>query len=79
MHLEVTASTALATLDRFLRVTWLECCGHLSAFEIVGVRYSVEAGMDDDWDMGEKSMWVRLDKVLGKPASMSMILTRRRT
>lgn len=79
MHLEVTAITTLATLDRFLRVTWLECCGHLSAFEIVGVRYSVEAGMDDDWDMGEKSMWVRLDKVLGKPASMSMILTRRRT
>jgi hypothetical protein len=64
MHLEVTASTTLTTLDRFLRATWLECCGHLSAFEIEGVRYSVDAGMDDDWDMGEKSMRVRLDKVL---------------
>ena len=67
MHLEVTASTTLATLDRFLRETWLECCGHLSAFEIAGVRYAVDAGMDDDWGMGEmneKSMRVRLEKVL---------------
>ena len=53
MHLEVTASTTLATLDRFLRDTWLECCGHLSAFEIAGVRYAVDAGMDDDWGLGD--------------------------
>jgi hypothetical protein len=64
MHLEVTGSTTLATLDRFLRDTWLECCGHLSAFEIGGVRYAVDAGMDNDWDIDEKSMRVRLDKVL---------------
>ena len=64
MHLEITASTTLATLDQFLRDTWLECCGHLSAFEIGGVRYAIDAGMDDEWDMGEKSMRVRLDKVL---------------
>ena len=47
MHLEITPSTTLATLDRFLRATWLECCGHLSAFEIGGVRYAVDAGIDD--------------------------------
>jgi hypothetical protein len=41
----------------------LECCGHLSAFEIGGVRYAVDAGMDDGWDMDEKSMRVCLDKV----------------
>ena len=63
MHLDVTASTTLATLDRFLRDTWLECCGHLSAFEIGGVRYAVDAGVDGDWGMDEKSMRVRLDKV----------------
>jgi hypothetical protein len=28
-------------LDRFLRDIWLECCGHLSAFEILGERFSV--------------------------------------
>ena len=64
MHLEVPASMTLSTLDQFLRNTWLECCGHLSAFEIAGERYSVDAGMYNDWDMGEKSMRVRLDKVL---------------
>ena len=71
MHLDVTASTTLATLDRFLRETWLECCGHLSAFEIGGVRYAVDAGMDDGWGMDEKSMRVRLDKVFSPGQSCS--------
>ena len=63
MHLEVASGTTLATLDHFLRATWLECCGHLSAFEIGGVRYSVDAGMYE-WDTGGKSMQVRLENVL---------------
>lgn len=63
MHLEVAAGTTLATLDRFLRDTWLECCGHLSAFTIGGIRYSVDAGMYE-WDTGSKSMQARLDQVL---------------
>ncbi len=71
MHLEITASTTLATLDQFLRNTWLECCGHLSAFEIAGVRYAVDAGMYDNWDMGEKSMRVHLEKVLSPGQSCS--------
>jgi Plasmid pRiA4b ORF-3-like protein len=71
MHLDVTASTTLATLDRFLRDTWLECCGHLSAFEIGGNRYAVDAGLDDGWDMDEKSMRVRLDKVFSPGQSCS--------
>jgi hypothetical protein len=62
MHLEVAAETTLATLDRFLRDTWLECCGHLSAFEIAGVRYTVDAGIYE-WDTSSKNMQVRLDKV----------------
>jgi Plasmid pRiA4b ORF-3-like protein len=71
MHLDVTASTTLATLDCFLRDTWLECCGHLSAFEIGGVRYAVDAGMDDGWGIDEKSMRVRLDKVFSPGQSCS--------
>ncbi len=63
MHLEVAAGTTLATLDRFLRETWLECCGHLSAFTIGGVRYSVDAALYE-WDTGSKTMQVRLDQVL---------------
>jgi hypothetical protein len=34
MHLEAPARTTLGDLDQFLRATWLECCGHLSAFTI---------------------------------------------
>jgi len=64
MHLEVSAAITLGELDRFLRDIWLECCGHLSAFEIGGVRYSSSADMDDGWLSIGKSMRVRLDKVL---------------
>lgn len=40
MHLAVPATAPLSKLDNFLRDIWLECCGHLSAFEIDGVRYA---------------------------------------
>jgi len=63
MHLEVAAGTTLAALDHFFRETWLECCGHLSAFTIEGVRYSVDAALYE-WDTGSKNMQVRLDQVL---------------
>jgi hypothetical protein len=42
MHLEVSASAMLADLDAFLRDIWLECCGHLSAFNIGTTEYSSE-------------------------------------
>jgi hypothetical protein len=42
LHLEVPASAPLRTLDRFLRDLWLECCGHMSMFEIDGRTYPVE-------------------------------------
>ena len=71
MHLEVTSSATLTTLDQFLRNTWLECCGHLSAFEIGGMRYAIDAGMYDDEEMGEKSMRVRLEKVFSAGQSCS--------
>ncbi len=64
MHLEVAADTTLATLDRFLRETWLECCGHLSVFRIGGFNYYVDAEMDAYWDMRRKNMQVKLEEVL---------------
>ena len=65
MHLEVAAGITLATLDRFLRDTWLECCGHLSVFRIGGFNYYVDAEMDAywDWDMRRKKMQVKLEEV----------------
>jgi len=64
MHLEVAVDTTLATLDRFLRDTWLECCGHLSVFRIGGFNYYVDAEMDAYWDVRRKNMQVKLEEVL---------------
>ena len=40
LHIEMTADAPLRVLDQFLRDTWLECCGHMSAFYIEGKEYS---------------------------------------
>ena len=39
MYLRIKASATLDDLDLFLRDMWLECCGHLSTFEIRGTNY----------------------------------------
>ena len=44
MHIEMPASDELVDLDQFLRDIWVECCDHLSSFEIGGVTYSDERG-----------------------------------
>jgi hypothetical protein len=44
MHFEIAGQRILNALDTFLRDIWLECCGHMSAFEIDGRRYSVHNG-----------------------------------
>ena len=41
MELAVRADATLYDLDRFLRSVWLECCGHLSHFDIGGTVYSM--------------------------------------
>jgi len=65
MHLEVSVVTTLAILDRFLRDTWLECCGHLSVFRIGGFNYYVDTEMDAYyWDIRRKNMQVKLEEVL---------------
>jgi len=61
--MEVTAETTLATLDRFLRAIWLECCDHLSQFEIGNIRYCEDPEMYH-WGTKHKDMNVRLDEVL---------------
>ena len=37
---EIGGDKTLASLDQFLRDTWLECCGHLSAFTIKKLHYN---------------------------------------
>ena len=62
LHLEVVANTKLKNLDSFLRNIWLECCGHLSAFNIGGRRY-VSDMAESEYE--EKSMNVKIGSVLG--------------
>lgn len=67
MHLEMPAGADLYELDEFLRRTWLECCGHMSAFTIGKKRYmSHEAGGWGLWDDEEQDedMGAELGQVL---------------
>ena len=56
----VVMKTSIWGRSLLLRKTWLECCGHLSTFEIDGVRYAIDAGMYDDsveeQECGEKML-----------------------
>jgi len=60
MHLEAPASAELQNLDYLLRRTWLECCGHMSAFTIAKTPYSISPLVE--WE--EKGMDIALDEVL---------------
>ena len=62
LHAEIPVKATLKVLDQFLREVWLECCGHLSAFEIEGVRYA--SCPDDEYGLEEKPMNITLAKVL---------------
>lgn len=60
MHIEIPSNATLADLDEFLRRTWLECCGHLSSFEIAG-----ETFFSEKMEPGDRSMNMALGKVIG--------------
>ena len=60
MHLEVPTAAKLELLDQFLRDVWLECCGHLSLFQIGDTFYSVSPA-----DMDDEPMSARLRDVVG--------------
>jgi hypothetical protein len=51
-----------------LRVVWLECCGHLSAFDINRCRYTVDYELEDSFaflrDPDERTMKVKLGEIL---------------
>jgi hypothetical protein len=57
LHLEVNGSATLDKLDDYLRTIWLECCGHLSSFDIEGLRYTQifddGFGFDEDRPMNK--------------------------
>jgi hypothetical protein len=60
MHVEAPADVTLEDLDHFLRDTWLECCGHLSAFTIGDTTYLSHPGEEFD----DEGMDVALGDIL---------------
>jgi len=64
LHLEVQSKAFLSALDGFLRRIWLECCGHLSSFEIRGVRYDSDPGDDFGFGYRPRSMKIRAETLL---------------
>jgi len=51
LHLLVSSTTTLEELDNFFRAIWLECCGHMSSFEVKGKQYNYGY---DVMEFGEK-------------------------
>ena len=62
--IEIRENATLNDLDDFIRDIWVECCGHLSAFEIDGVRYEECENMNRFWGLPAKSMNCKLKDVL---------------
>lgn len=64
--IEIREDATLLDLDSFLRDIWLECCGHLSAFEINGSSYESMPVQDLFWGEPAEHMNHKLKKVLRK-------------
>ncbi len=60
LHLEMRGNATLKDLDHYLREIWLECCGHLSSFEIGEVLYT-QVFDDGMGFLEERPMTVRVD------------------
>ena len=73
LHLDARADATLADLDGLLRGMWLECCGHLSAFNVGRDRYRWEppGGFAD----GEDDFFDGLDEMFGMPKERSLNVT----
>jgi hypothetical protein len=62
LSLWVDGETTMKTIDKFLRDIWLECCGHLSEFENVGMTKKAKTvfikGMkvDYEYDFGSSTL-----------------------
>lgn len=66
LFIEVKETATLKDIDQFLRDIWLECCGHLSAFDINGISYEIAPVNDLYWGKVAKSMSCKLSSVLRK-------------
>ena len=47
LHLLVSGNATFKTLDKYLRDIWVECCGHMSAFQHKNMKISMSNKLDD--------------------------------
>jgi len=67
LHLEVPILLTLDPLDSFLRDIWLECCGHMSAFQIGHDHYQSSCdGFDEDDAEDQYDMTCRMSILMKK-------------
>lgn len=62
--IQIEDDATLADLDQFIRDIWVECCGHLSSFEINGRNYDKMPDDDFLWGKPAESMDHKLKRVL---------------
>jgi len=68
VYFEINANDTLEKIDDFLRDLWLDCCGHLSAFTINGIRYNSDC---EDLESDEKTLNYKLSTLLNIGTSFS--------
>lgn len=71
LFVEVKETASLKDVDCFLRDIWVECCGHLSAFDIDGTNYDIEPQNNFPWGRPAKSMNCKLASVLTEGMTFS--------
>jgi hypothetical protein len=60
IYIDIPTNSTLKVLDVFLRDIWLECCGHMSMFEISGESFSSSC----DREFGDRSMSTKINNVM---------------
>ena len=62
LDVEVKGEFPIRRLDDLLRRVWLECCGHMSAIETGGLRYSAVVDNEFGPDRNERSMSTKVSE-----------------
>lgn len=70
LTIAASPKSSLDEIDRLLRNTWLECCGHLSAFSIAGTTYE-DSPEPRGWGTPARSMGAKVGKVLSAGTTFS--------
>lgn len=63
LYVRIDKKAKLNELDKFLRDIWVECCGHLSSFEIDGQTYESDPDTSEEWGEPAESMDISIGQV----------------